>query len=209
MSSGVDGAAGRCFAAPMGESDSHRLRYEQWVRSYAPALFRYAYRLSGARSLAEDLMQETFLEAWKSMTRQTKEDGARGWLFQILRRRHAHYLRDTRHHREQTRLPEDFDAQPAGSIRMPLEILAEQDAIQAALNELPPAIRETFLMVFSEGQTCREAAAALGIPLGTVLSRLDSARRTLRTAMGDTYGKVAGAGAVGNLPNQRKNSAAS
>src|ERR1700678_3689527 len=133
------------FAALMTDPDSHRLRYEQWVRSYAPSLFRCAYRLSGARSLAEDLLQETFLEAWKSINRQTDADGARGWLFTILRRRHAHFLRDTRHHRAQGRLPDDSDHHPAAAMRLPLETLADQDAMQIALNGLSPLLRETFL----------------------------------------------------------------
>jgi RNA polymerase sigma-70 factor (ECF subfamily) len=67
-----------------------------------------------------------------------------------------------------------------------LERLADQDALQAALGVLNPLIRQTFLMVFVEGLTCRETAESLQIPIGTVLSRLDSARRSLRRELGDT-----------------------
>ena len=56
--------------------------------------------------------------------------------------------------------------------------------MQKALNGLSPTIRETFLMVFQEGRTCREVADLLQVPIGTVLSRTDSGRKALRAALG-------------------------
>lgn len=165
-------------------SQDHRLQYEQWVRLYAPELYRFAYRLSGRRHIAEDLLQETFVEAWRSISKQNRAGKARAWLFQILRFRYAHFLRDTRHHRETKSLPDQFK-HPSDVLQHPLDQLAEQDVVQAALDVLSPAQRETFLLVFSQGLTCRETADELGIPLGTVLSRLDSARRSLRAALGE------------------------
>jgi RNA polymerase sigma-70 factor, ECF subfamily len=169
----------------MDQTDTNRERYEQWVRSYAPQLYRYAFRLTGSSQVAEDLVQETFMEAWRFIFRQKDDRQSRAWLFQILRHRHAHYLRDTRRHRQSMRLADDSDAHSAYAAEPLLNRLAEQDALQAALNSLSPMIRQTFLMVFVEGCTCRETAAALRIPIGTVLSRLDSARRVLRTALAD------------------------
>jgi RNA polymerase sigma-70 factor (ECF subfamily) len=166
----------------MAQSDPNRAKYEHWVRGYAPALYRYAYRLVGKRHIAEDLLQETFVEAWRSIDKQTHVQGARGWLFQILRH---HYLRYTRSHRETRSLGPNHDEQPPDSLPLPLERLADQDALQAALGVLNPSIRQTLLMVFVEGLTCRETAESLRIPIGTVLSRLDSARRSLRRELGD------------------------
>ena len=167
----------------MAQSDAHRRQYEDWVRAYAPELFRYAYRLAGNRQVAEDLTQETFVEAWRSVDKQTESGRARAWLFQILRYRYSHFLRDTRRHRQVRPLTEDPDSHPRNTDRPPLDRMADQDAIQTALDSLSPMIRQTFLMVFVEGLTCREAAQSLDIPLGTVLSRLDSGRRALRSAM--------------------------
>jgi RNA polymerase sigma-70 factor (ECF subfamily) len=169
----------------MAEADPHRAKYEQWVRIYAPALYRYAYRLAGKRHIAEDLLQETFVEAWRSIERQTHAQGARGWLFQILRRRYSHFLRDTRSQRQTRSLDQRQDDHPPAALPLPLQRLADQDAMQAALALLNPSIRQTLLMVFVEGLTCRETAATLQIPIGTVLSRLDSARRSLRQALGE------------------------
>jgi RNA polymerase sigma-70 factor (ECF subfamily) len=168
----------------MAQADPHRAKYEQWVRAYAPTLYRYAYRLAGNPDVAEDLLQETFVEAWRSIEKQTHAGAARGWLFQILRHRYSHYLRDTRSHRQTRSLGEGQDDQPADSLPLPLKRLADRDDMQSALASLNPLIRQTLLMVFVEGLTCRETAEALKIPIGTVLSRLDSARRSLRQALG-------------------------
>jgi RNA polymerase sigma-70 factor (ECF subfamily) len=165
------------------QNQEQRLQYEQWVRLYAPELYRFAYRLCGQRHVAEDLLQETFVEAWRSITKQKYAEKARAWLYQILRYRYTHFLRDTRHHRRTASLPQTFEHM-SDLAQHPLDKMAEQDALQAALNTISPAVRETFLMVFAEGLTCREAAEELHIPLGTVLSRLDSARRALRTRLG-------------------------
>jgi RNA polymerase sigma-70 factor (ECF subfamily) len=170
----------------MAQADSNRRRYEQWVRDYASELYRFAFRLSGQRQVAEDLLQETFTEAWRSLAKQHGSDRARAWLFQILRHRFAHFLRANRAISGLlVPLPENSDDQPADRRIGPLEKMAEKDALQTALQTLSPAIRETFLTVFMEGRTCRETAEVMQIPLGTVLSRLDQARRTLRIALTD------------------------
>jgi RNA polymerase sigma-70 factor, ECF subfamily len=169
--------------ASMAQSDPHRLRYEQWVRQYAHELYRYAYRLTGKHHIAEDLLQETFVEAWRSVAKQKEAEKSRGWLFQILRYRHAHYLRDTRRHRQTKSLAETTESPPPDSRPQALNTLAEKDSLQKALDTLSVPIRQTFLMVFSEGRTCRETAEILHIPIGTVLSRLDSGRRALRAAL--------------------------
>jgi RNA polymerase sigma-70 factor (ECF subfamily) len=167
----------------MDQTDTHRRRYELWVRDFAQPLYRCAYRLTGIAQVAEDLVQETFMEAWRSIANQKGDDRARGWLFQILRYRYAHFIRDKSRRIGMAPGAENSEFDRPDVLRPPLEKLADKDALQAALNELSPAMRETFLMVFAEECSCRETAENLKIPLGTVLSRLDSARRTLRAAM--------------------------
>jgi RNA polymerase sigma-70 factor (ECF subfamily) len=153
------------------------------VRAYSQELYRYAYRLAGAHQVAEDLVQETFMEAWRSIDKQSGAESARPWLFQILRYRNAHHRRDDWRNHQQVRLPAGSDADPPEKTRAVLDTLADQDALQLALNVLAPAIRETLLMVYVESLSCRESAKTLGIPLGTVLSRLDLGRRQLRAAL--------------------------
>ncbi len=168
----------------MAQSETYRPKFEVWVRTYAPPLYRYAYRLSGDHQIAEDLMQETFLEAWRNVDKLQDDNRVSGWLFQILRHRFSHFLRDTRGKRETRRISENGDNHPPDVQLPPLEHLAERDAMQMALNSLSPLVRQTFLMVFMEGRACREVAEILEIPLGTVLSRTDTARKALREVLG-------------------------
>jgi RNA polymerase sigma-70 factor (ECF subfamily) len=158
-----------------------RATYEQWVRQFAAELFRFAYRLTGNRQVTEDLVQETFTEAWKSMHTQREPHKARAWLFQILRFRYAHLLRDAKARLRPATLTDGMDI--ADSSPPPADLLAEREALQAALDELSPDIRETFLLVFMQGLKCREAAEELNVPLGTVLSRLNRARVAMRTRL--------------------------
>jgi RNA polymerase sigma-70 factor (ECF subfamily) len=172
----------------MDQSDPRYAQYEQWVRAFSGELYRFAYRLAGKRETAEDLVQETFVEAWRSLENGKQPEFPRAWFFQILRFRYAHLIRDTGHHLRTTHAAEILDTQPSPSSAAPLEAIANQELLQTALNSLAPRIRETFLMVFLEGNTCRETADVLKIPLGTVLSRLDRARHLLRTALAKSMG---------------------
>ena len=161
----------------------HALQYEHWVRLHARDLYRFAYRLCGSHMTAEDLVGETFSEAWKSITKLREPEKARAWLFQILRHRYARWVERAKKTRHVERLSDDPDAHPASRICDPANRVADQDAIQLGLNQLSEDIRLTFLMAFTENLTCREVAAELGIPLGTVLSRLNSARQKLRVVL--------------------------
>ncbi|MGN6366969.1 MAG: RNA polymerase sigma factor [Phycisphaerae bacterium] len=175
----------------MDHADPRYVQYEEWVRAHSAELYRFAFRLAGKRETAEDLLQETFTEAWRSLEKKEPPDHPRAWLFQILRFRYAHLIRDHGHHLRTSHDADTLDAQPAPEVTSPLESLANQELLQNALNTLAPRIRETFLMVFLEGNTCRETADALNIPLGTVLSRLDRARQLLRAALGPSASPLA------------------
>ncbi|HVT82084.1 MAG TPA: RNA polymerase sigma factor [Phycisphaerae bacterium] len=165
----------------MAKADPRR-QYEQWVSAYAPELYRFAYRLSGKHQVAEDLLQETFVEAWRSVEKQREPGKERAWLYQILRYRYAHYLRDRKQEPQMAALEDDMAAARRAAPAM--EALAERESLETALGLLAPEIRETFLMVFMQGYKCREAADDLHVPIGTVLSRLSRARESLRKSLG-------------------------
>jgi RNA polymerase sigma-70 factor (ECF subfamily) len=160
-----------------------RFAYEQWVRAHGAELFRCAFRLTGKVQAAEDLVQETFVEAWRSAEKLREPEKARGWLFQILRYRHLHAVRDSKRRMEGQpgRVPLTSDV-PSNDSAEQVEVL---DTIQVGLACLDPRLRETLLMVVMEGLTAQEAADKLGVPMGTVLSRLHRARDRLREAMAD------------------------
>ena len=162
----------------MAKPEPRRTQYEQWVRAFAPELYRFAYRLSGNHQIAEDLVQETFVEAWRSLAKQRQPDKARAWFFQILRYRYAHFIRDRRHDLQAAPLMETHDPPQPGPALIGSAGPAGEPCSQA-LDVLTPEIRETFLLVFMEGFKCREVAQELHLPLGTVLSRLSRARAVL------------------------------
>jgi RNA polymerase sigma-70 factor (ECF subfamily) len=175
----------------MAESAGNRQKaYEAWVQEWAPGLYRLAVRLCGKRDLAEDLVQETFREAWKFRDILTDPDKARAWLFQILRNRWSHYLRDAGRRLKPTHSAEALEG--AGA-RGPdaIQQIAESDFVQRALERIEEDLKLPFLLVVMEGYTCQEAADALKIPLGTVLSRLHRARQALRGLLQEPGATVA------------------
>lgn len=156
-------------------SDRSRELYETLVSAHATDLFRFAFRLTGSRSAAEDLVQETYQEAWRGLARLRSAESGRAWLFQILRNRHAHRVRAAK---RRPHVTADVDA----LAETPIDP-SSRSSVQDALDELDERFTVPLLMVFVEGLTCRETAEALGLPIGTVLSRIHRARAALRRTL--------------------------
>jgi len=150
--------------------------FNRMVTDHGATLYRMAYRMIGDRHEAEDMVQEAFRSAWKSRELFRTGGGERAWLVAILRRRVADHWR---HPRPPTVL--------AGDNRLDVGTVDDEagrdelsDEMQQALGRLPHELRETLLLVVVTELTHQEAADLLGIPLGTVLSRVNRARRWLR-----------------------------
>jgi len=155
-----------------------RKLYETWVSDHAAELYRMAYRLCGKAEAAEDLVQETFYHAWKDIAGLRETAKARAWLYQILRHRYAHWVRSRTRRisaASNDQGVERIDPNPSSLTR-----LGHQEQLQRVLDDLDDTLKVPLLMVFLEGMTCQEAADALDIPLGTVLSRIHRARQRLR-----------------------------
>ena len=146
------------------------------VEDHGPALYRTAYRLVGDPHDAEDVVQETFRSAWNSRKKYESGRGDRAWLAAILRRRVVDRWRKKR-----------IPVVSAGDTPIEIGIEGEDptanefsDEMQHALSRLPTELKETLLLVVVGELTHQEVADLLGIPLGTVLSRVSRARRRLR-----------------------------
>jgi RNA polymerase sigma-70 factor (ECF subfamily) len=160
--------------------DRDRRIYEDLVRSHGGNLYRFAYRLCGDADMADDLVQETFFEAWRSIHSLRDPESGRSWLFQILRHRRAHGIRDRSRRVQPTAdLERLVDVADNAGVDV-LAKLSNQELLRLALEALNEQYREPFLLVFLEDFTCRETAELLSIPLGTVLSRIHRARQFLR-----------------------------
>ena len=142
-------------------------------------LYRVANALEHNRADAEDLVQETLLRAYRSLD---GFDGAnvRGWLVTILKNTQRNQHRRTR--------PEAVDPEVAAATVDPVDrdpaLLAERSDVErtvlAAIEDLDPTYRDTVLLVDVDGLTYAEAADVLGVPLGTIMSRLHRGRRQIR-----------------------------
>jgi RNA polymerase sigma-70 factor, ECF subfamily len=146
------------------------------IHDHAPALYRIAYRLVGDAHDAEDIVQETLRSAWASRDNFASGRGQRAWLATILRRRVIDRWRSTGR-----RMVLVGD----GPLEVPITGTDPikngfTDEMQAALSQLPNELRESLLLVVVGELTHQETADALGVPLGTVLSRVSRARQRLR-----------------------------
>ncbi len=156
---------------PLSQAEFCRL-----VDEHGAVLYRTAFRMVGDRHEAEDIVQETFRSVWKSRFLYRPDLGERAWMVSILRRRVADRWR---RRKLPTVLAGEFPPEVATAGQDPLHD-EYTDEMQRALKLLPPELRETLLLVVVGELTHQEAANELGIPLGTVLSRVARARSQLR-----------------------------
>ena len=150
--------------------------FNRLVADHGPTLYRMAYRAVGDPHEAEDLVQEAFRSAWKSRRLFRPGGGERAWLASILRRRVADFWRKPK---PPTVLAGDGNIEVAFAGEDPLRDELT-DEMQQALERLPDDLRETLLLVVVAELTHQQAADELGVPLGTVLSRVSRARKRLR-----------------------------
>jgi RNA polymerase sigma-70 factor (ECF subfamily) len=161
----------------MASDGEARQRFEVCIESCAEPLFRVAYRLTGDRSWAEELVQETYLNAWRNLHSLRKPEQMRSWLFSILRNQHSKLNR--RRFRLVTGSPgvEQIVEETERDGR------ETADVVQTALDQLDEPYKLPLLLVAMEGMSVAEAAGILGLPRGTVLSRLHRGRAALKALL--------------------------
>jgi RNA polymerase sigma-70 factor (ECF subfamily) len=136
----------------------------------APRLLRFARRVAGP--CADDLAQETLLRAWRGFAGFAEGTNARAWLYRILI--------NTWRELGRRRVPESpMEDRAVASCAVENLELAE------ALDSLPEEFRTALLLGVVEGFTCREISGILGVPVGTVMSRLSRARQAMREKLGE------------------------
>jgi RNA polymerase sigma-70 factor (ECF subfamily) len=142
-----------------------------------PRLRRYARALTGERSLADDLVQDTLERAWSKLHLWRGGSDLRAWLFTIMHNVHVNQVRSRG---AQPTVPLDDDDLPDAPVRASQTDMLEVRDIDAAVRRLPIEQREVLLLVALEYMSYQQTAATLGIPIGTVMSRLSRARERLR-----------------------------
>ncbi len=157
-------------------SASAHTRFEALVQTWSADLYRYAYWLCHNQMQAEELVQETFLRAWRSLHSLRHERAAKSWLITILRREHARtYQRRV--------LAIDEDADPDEFEASSSDVGPEGVLLRRALRQMSERYREPLLLQVLGGYSTNEIGKTLGLSKAAVLSRLFRARRKLRATL--------------------------
>jgi RNA polymerase sigma-70 factor (ECF subfamily) len=191
-----DQADGEAFDSTGDSGD--RTTFEEEALAHADQLYRIALRLSGSQQAAEELVQETYLRAFRSWRSYRPGSNLAAWLATILR----NVFLDEARRQQRRPVQESFEDtteyylynQLAGSGGEPQEAVLNRlagGAIVDALSDVPPAFREVVVLVDIGDFSYQEAADILGVPIGTVMSRLHRGRRALKQALAQRAGAEA------------------
>jgi RNA polymerase sigma-70 factor, ECF subfamily len=179
-----------------GEAAANRARFEEEALKHLDALYRTALRMTRNPSDAEDLVQDALVRAYRFYDRFQPGTNFRAWLFKILTNTYINSYR-----RKQGR-PQESSLEDTEEFFLYNQLSADQeervtdvedtvldglgaDAIQRAIDQLPPQFRTTVQLSDVEGLSYAEIAEATGVAKGTVMSRLFRGRRQLQRALWD------------------------
>lgn len=165
-------------------ANSGKDAFEREALGWIDGLYGAALRLTRNPADAEDLVQDTYVKAFKSAGRFTPGTNLRAWLFTIL---HNHFLNDRRRQAsnpvdadsERVELASDALSTGDATAEDALIRKASDDQVRAALEQIPEAFREALWLRDAEGFSYVEIAEMLKVPVGTVMSRISRGRRAL------------------------------
>jgi len=160
--------------------------------SHAPQLFSTAMRMTRNRADAEDLVQETFVKAWRAFDSYQQGTNLRAWLFRIMTNTYINKYHAKQRRPQETELDdveELFLYRRLGAIDQSrispsaedqMMALFTDDDIKRALEDLPETFRLPVLLSDVEGFSYKEIAEMTGVPIGTVMSRLHRGRKAMQ-----------------------------
>ena len=167
-------------------------RFEEQISPHLKSAYNLAKWLTRRHEDAEDVVQEAFLRAFLAFESLRGGD-AKPWLLTIVRNTSMTWLRRNRHSRATVAFEETIES-PSEPSPGPEEVLlmsCDREQVRQALEQLPLDFREAVVLREMEGLSYREIATTIGIPLGTVMSRLSRGRECLKRILsGETPGIV-------------------
>ena len=159
----------------MSNESDRQVRFNELANAYGADLYRYAMWICGNDALAKDLIQETYLRAWKAFDKLQDRGAAKSWLITILRREYARTFErkvpkftDV----ESVVVPEESELEP--------DDRAELDLLRRGIQTLAPKYREPLLMQVVLGYSCEEISRELGVSKSAVMTQLFRAREQLK-----------------------------
>ncbi len=162
----------------MSKEAARQAKFNGLAEAYGTDLYRYAIWICGNDALAKDLVQETYLRAWKALDKLNDDAAAKSWLITILRREFARTFErkvpkftdvDT------VEVPEDTELEPDDQVEVQL--------LRRNIQKLPPKYREPLLLQVVMGHSCEEIAQLLGIGKSAVMTQLFRAREQLMKSL--------------------------
>ncbi|MEZ5429384.1 MAG: sigma-70 family RNA polymerase sigma factor [Pyrinomonadaceae bacterium] len=162
--------------------------FEAEAMDFLNDIYRTALRLTKNQTDAEDLVQETFMQAWRSFEHYEPGTNCRAWLYKILFNKYDHHRRKIYTRSKYMREADDFIFLNADYEAPVPEHLTDQEVI-AALDKLPDHYRSVVLLADVHEFDYKEVAGILEIPIGTVMSRLSRARAQLRKSLARVAGE--------------------
>ncbi len=160
--------------------DGDRQAFGELVRLHQQGVIRVVTRMCGDVYLAEDAAQEAFIRAWQNLPRYRPRSPFKNWLYRIALNVALDRLRKERESVDVQSLPLTAPYEgPEGVV----ERQERQTRVRQAVLSLPPASRAVLILREYEGLSYREISETLDIPMGTVMSRLNYARKRLREGL--------------------------
>ncbi|MFZ1491076.1 MAG: sigma-70 family RNA polymerase sigma factor [Ilumatobacteraceae bacterium] len=182
---------------------AERATFQAEAMQYAPQLYSAALRMTRNSADAEDLVQETFLKAYRSFHTFAEGSNLRAWLYRILTNTFINTYRSKQRRPDESdiadiedlylyrRLPAMESAIASRSAEDQLFDLFTDGEVKGALEALPENFRLPVLLADVEGFSYKEIAEMLDIPIGTVMSRLHRGRKAMQKSLFD-YGRAKG-----------------
>lgn len=159
-----------------------RNAFSELVRVHAQGVMNVTYRMCGDIQTSEDAAQEAFIRAWQNLSSYHPQTSLRNWLYRIAVNAATDMLR-----KEKRILPDDIGDLHLADGRLGPESLASQKErtalVQAAIQSLPDTSRAVLVLREYEGLSYQEISSTLDIPIGTVMSRLNYARKLLKAKL--------------------------
>ncbi len=156
-----------------GVADSDRGAFEKLFENYHARLFSFLFRMTRSHGAADELANDVLLTVWKDAGRFRGESRVSTWIFGIAYRQALTHLR--KRNLKLVSIKDDDAAVGESDIQFERE-----DWVRQGIDALPPKQKLTVMLVYFLGLSCEETASAIGVPVGTVKTRMFHARRKMK-----------------------------
>ncbi len=157
-----------------------RQAFAELVYNYREGVVNVAYRMCGDPGLAEDIAQDTFIRAWQNLPKYQPKAPFKSWVYRIATNATLDVLRSQKETVDIDNLPLSTSAKGPESM---LEEKERASMVEQAVLALPPSSRKVLVLREYEQLSYKEIADVLDIPVGTVMSRLNYARNTIKKSL--------------------------